>query len=67
MDDFRYYVTCLKKEDIEDLYRTKAYITDKNDIVCNKFTENCETALVTKTSLFETMEIYENLLPEGYE
>lgn len=67
MDDFRYYATCLKKEDIEDLYRTKAYITDKSDIVCNKFIENCETALVTETSVFEAMEIYENLLSEEYE
>ena len=63
VDDFRYYATCLSEKDIEDLYRTKAYITDKSDIVCGEFIENKIDTMITEKSTFECKEIYEEIDP----
>ena len=57
--DFRYYNTCLTDNDIADLYKTKAYITDKEDIMCGEFVEDKTDIMVTEKSTFECKEIYE--------
>lgn len=61
IDDFRFYNTCLSDSDILDLYKTKAYITDKGDIVSGKFVEDKAEAQVTSKYNFECREIMESL------
>ena len=43
--DFRYYNTCLSASDIVELYKTKAYITDKGDIEAHQFIEKTENII----------------------
>ena len=67
IDDARVYNTALSQNDIIDLYKTKAYIIENGDIACGEFVEDCTDVLVTEESVFETAEIFENALPDGYE
>ena len=64
--DFKIYTTALSSDDIENLYRTKAYISDKGDIVCNEFVEGKSQAQVTRNGIFEANELYEEI-DEEYE
>lgn len=59
IDDFRFYATCLSVDDIKDLYQTKAYISDKGDIMCNEFIDGKAQAKVTSKGTFEAHEFYE--------
>lgn len=45
MSDFRFYTTCLSASDIAELYKTKAYITDKGDIEAHQFIEKTENII----------------------
>lgn len=72
IDDFRLYYTYPGDDKIEqvvqDLYKTKAYITDKSDIVCSEFIEDKADTVVTEKSTFECKEVYEQLdIGSGYE
>lgn len=66
MSDFRFYVTCLNNNDITELYKTKAYITDKGDIEAHQFIEDKAQAQVTSKYCFEADEFYEELY-SGYD
>jgi hypothetical protein len=46
--DFRYYNTCLTDSDIQDLYQTKAYITNKGDTEAHQFIEQSENLINEK-------------------
>ena len=67
IDDARVYNTALSQNDIIDLYKTKAYVIENGDVACSEFVEGRVDALVTEKAIFETNEIYENALPDGYE
>ena len=60
ISDFRFYVTCLSDNDIMELYKTKAYITDKGDIETYHFIEDKTQAQVTSNYCFEVDECYED-------
>lgn len=61
IDDARVYHTALSANDIQELYKTKAYITNKGDIMCSKFIEDKAEAMVTEKSTFECTEVYEEI------
>ena len=68
IDDFRFYAICLTADDIKDLYQTKAYISDKGDIMCSEFIEGESQAQVTSKGTFEAKEFYEEIdTPSGYD
>jgi hypothetical protein len=67
ISDFRFYVTCLSAGDVQELYKTKAYVTDKGDIMCGEFVENKTEAGVTEKSIFECNETQEKLNIPGFE
>lgn len=56
----------LSDADIQDLYKTKAYITDKSDIETHQFIESKTQAQVTSKYCFEADEFYEELY-SGYD
>lgn len=60
IDDFRFYATCLSLNDIKEIYQTKAYISDKGDIMCTEFIEGKSQAQVTSKGIFEANEFYED-------
>lgn len=61
VDDYRVYHTLLSNADIQELYKTKAYITDQGDIISGKFVEDKAEAIVTEKSTFECSEVYEEI------
>ena len=73
IDDFRFYATCLSSDDIKNLYQTKAYISDKGDIMCNEFVEKFENIInekdfaipASQTAGNGTIEIRNNVLAYG--
>jgi hypothetical protein len=68
ISDFRFYTTCLSSDDIKDLYQTKAYISDKGDIMCGEFIEDKSQAQVTNKGAFEANEFCEDFdISGGYE
>lgn len=67
IDDVKIYNTILTSEDIQDLYKTKAYITDKNDIMCGEFIEDKTDAQVTEKGIFECNETQEKPSIPGFE
>lgn len=60
IDDFRFYATWLSLNDIKEIYQTKAYISDKGDIMCTEFIEGKSQAQVTSKGIFEANEFYED-------
>lgn len=64
LDDFRFYNTCLSDTDIQELYKTRAYITKLGDIETNQFIEGKTQAQVTKDYTFEAANINEGI--DGY-
>ena len=66
IDDVKIYNTILTSDDIKDLYQTKAYISDKGDIMCSEFIEGKTQAQVTSKGIFEANEFYEEI-DEAYE
>ena len=66
IDDVRIYNTCLSGNDIVELCKTKAYISDQGDIACGEFVEDKSTAQVTEKHCFQAAEIHEKSL-NGYE
>ena len=70
LDDFRLYYTCPSDDEIagvvQDLYKAKAYITDKSDIETHQFIEGKTKAQATSKYCFEADEFYEELYP-GYD
>ena len=66
VDDYRVYHTLLSDADILDLYKTKAYITNKGDIETHQFIESKTQAQVTAKYCFEADEFYEELY-SGYD
>ena len=68
IDDVKIYNTILTSDDIKDLYQTKAYISDKGDIMCSEFIEGKTQAQVTSKGAFEAKEFYEEIgTPSGYD
>ena len=72
IDDFRLYYTCPGDDEIvnvvQDLYKTKAMITDKGDIETCQFIEGKTQAQVTSKYCFEVDECYEDFdIGNGYE
>lgn len=67
IDDVKIYNTILTSDDIKDLYQTKAYISDKGDIMCSEFIEGKNQAQVISKGVFEANEFYEDVLPLEYE
>jgi hypothetical protein len=65
--DFRYYNTCLSANDIAELYKTKAYITDQGDIEAHQFIEDKTQAQVTHKYTFECKETQEKPNIPGFE
>lgn len=59
VDDYRVYHTLLSETDIQDLYKTKACITDRGDMITHNYIENCNDLQVTNTYNAETQEIQE--------
>lgn len=66
VDDYRVYHTLLSDTDIQDLYKTKAYVTNKSDIETHQFIEGKTQAQVTSKYCFEADEFYEELY-SGYD
>lgn len=70
ISDFRLYYTYPGDDKIaqvvHDLYKTKAYITDKGDIESHQFIEDKAQAQVTSKYSFEADEFYEELY-DGYD
>jgi hypothetical protein len=48
ISDFRFYVTCLSADDVAELYKTKAYITDKGDVESHQLVEKTENLINEK-------------------
>ena len=65
IDDFRLYHTCLTDNDIVDLYKAKAYITDKGDIMCGEFVEDKTDTMVTEKGTTEALEFMEDFSVNG--
>ena len=59
IDDFRYYNTYLSDNDILDLYKTKAYVTDKGDMETHQFIEGCAELQITHNGCVETRDVQE--------
>ncbi len=57
--DFRIYTTALSSDDIKDLYKTKAYVTDKGDMETHQFIEGCANLQITHNGCAETYDIQE--------
>lgn len=55
------YYTCLTDSDITELYKTKAYVTNKGDIETHEFIEGKTQAQVTSKYCFEANEFYEEV------
>ena len=66
LDDFRFYHTELSSDDVQELYKSRAYITDKNSIETHQFIESKTQAQVTSKYCFEADEFYEELY-SGYD
>lgn len=66
VDDYRVYHTLLSDTDIQDLYKTKAYVTDQGDIETHQFIEGKTQAQVTSKYSFEADEFYEEVY-SGYD
>lgn len=66
VDDYRVYHTLLSDTDIQNLYKTKAYITNMGDIETHQFIEDKAQAQVTLKYSFEADEFYEELY-SGYD
>ena len=64
--DVRYYSTALSEDDVLDLYRTKAYVTNKNVFKCGELVEGMTTTQVTANYTLESKEIFEDIYP-GYD
>jgi hypothetical protein len=57
--DFRYYNTCLTDNDIKELYKTKAMISDQGDIMGGAFIEDKTDIQITSKKIVETFEVQE--------
>ena len=57
--DFRYYNTCLNANDITELYKTKAMISDQGDIMSGTFIEDKTDIQITSKKIVETFEAQE--------
>lgn len=66
VDDYRVYHTLLSDTDIQNLYKTKAYITNQGDVETHQFIEGKTQAQVTSKYCFEADEFYEELY-DGYD
>lgn len=64
VDDYRVYHTLLSEADIQELYKTKAYVTDQGDIMSGKFVEDKAEAMVTNNRTFECSEVYEEVIAD---
>lgn len=64
VDDYRVYHTLLSDADIQELYKTKAYITDQGDIMSGQFIEDKAEAMVTNNRTFECSEVYEEIIAD---
>lgn len=60
MSDFRFYVTCLNASDVQDLYSTKAYITNYGDIISYEFNSRNTEAQITSKYEIKCTGIVEN-------
>ena len=61
IDDFRFYHTCLSDADVQDLYHTKAMISNEGDILCGQVIEDKTQAQVTGRYNFDTIECNEEI------
>ncbi len=59
IDDVRVYNTCLSGDDIADLCKTKAYISDQGDIMGGTFIEDKADIQVTSKKIVETFDMQE--------
>lgn len=63
MDDFRFYTTCLDKDEVLALYKTRARISDMGDIFAGEFVEGQKRAGVKENSVFNSTEVLEEIDP----
>jgi hypothetical protein len=66
VDDFRVYQTALGEDDILDLYKTKGYISNCGDMVCNEFMQEGNEFLLNENSEAIAKNFVEHI-PDGYE
>jgi hypothetical protein len=59
ISDFRLYYSLLSDDEIKDLYKAKAYITDQGDVETYHFIENCNDLQVTNNHCVEARDIQE--------
>lgn len=66
IDDFRVYQTLLSESDILDLYKTKGYISNCGDMMCNEFVQEENEFLLNENSEAIAKNFVEHI-PDGYE
>lgn len=59
ISDFRLYYSLLSEDEIKDLCKTKAYVTDQGDVETHQFIEGCNNLQVTNSHCVETRDIQE--------
>lgn len=59
IDDFRYYATALSTDDIQNLYKSKAAISDQDELFTNEIIEDFNEFQVTEKAVVKTKEINE--------
>ena len=67
IDDLRIYNSILSPEDIKDLYKCGGRISNLGDALTGEFIEGAEKTSVNKNHTITTKEIYEQILPDGYQ
>lgn len=65
--DFRYYASCLSPEEIKDLYNCGGRISNLGDALTGSFIEGMAATKVNKNHTITTKELYEQILPDGYQ
>lgn len=67
IDDFRFYASALSDQEIKELYNCGGRISDRGGVLAGSFIESATATKVNKNHTITTKEIYEDLLPNGYQ
>lgn len=67
VDDIRLYYTQLSPEEIKELYNCGGRISNLGDALTGSFIEGAAATKVNTNHTIETAEIYEQILPDGYQ
>lgn len=67
VDNIRLYNTYLSPEEVKDLYNCGGRISNLGDALTSSFIEGTAATKVNKNHTITTNEIYEQILPDGYQ